>query len=125
LRQDLPATAKLAVLSPDNSGDELRGLRVIFRAAFWIGVGYLVIQPGQPDGVGTAGQIGAALIETGSRAVLDYTAEQDCPDFRCSVIRAAVLTSNPGPAGDNLAARPEIALLPKAPVPPPRPEGAR
>lgn len=94
----------------------------ILRAAFWLGVGYLVVGPNAHNQSMTADQLAAEATAAGARIVLEQTADPACDRLECKAIHAVVLTSNLAQPKRQTTVEHEIDPDLVAPVPPPRPD---
>lgn len=97
---------------------------MLFRSAFWLGVGYLVVQSGHVDVGQTASELSASVTALGKRMVVEQMLADECDTVECHVILAAMLTSKSStePPGSELQR--DIILTPRVPAPPPRPDWA-
>jgi len=70
----------------------------LLRAAFWLGLALLIIQPHGMDIGDTASQLSAAAVETGRTAALDSIDQLVCETIECAgakVIARSALASSP------------------------------
>lgn len=111
------------------AGGEFGGSNMLVRAAFWLSVGYLVVQPGQFAPAERAADMANALMQSGAPELAQRAAYEicslSCQSAQVPGIQVAVLTSKPDAYQDRLFSQLDVTNAPDAPVPPPRSSGAR
>ena len=80
----------------------------LFKAAFWLGLAFLVIQPHGTDLTRSATEIGAKAVETGRTAALNGLDQVACDNFECAGIKlvARSALADRQPAGERIANAP-------------------
>ncbi|HUV32600.1 MAG TPA: hypothetical protein VMW31_03435 [Devosiaceae bacterium] len=97
---------------------------VLLRSAFWLGVGYFVVQSGQVDARRSAEELSAGALALGQRFVVEQIAASECDAIECTAILAAMLTSKSSTEPQSSGLQQDLILNLVAPAPPPRPEWA-